>query len=566
MVRRVGGMVKVFAAMIALSAGAVRADGLRAIVLEGSLPADSASVAALLPWTKDGPLPDGAPQEAARLVERALRDAGWWGAIVRGEMRGSPPDTLVLHGESGEPVVVGEVRLRGHRVLAAEEILARVDLRAGAVFDATALRRDAARVLRAYSERGHPLARVYPSRFEKRDDGRLLFTLRIGEGPRTYIESVRVFGECETSASVIARLGGVRPGDRWNVARVEEMATRLRREGLFESVSEPRVVRGSRDDRVGLELEIREGPASSFFGVLGYTPASGGGGELVGLVDLSLGNILGTARRAGLRLERSGGGVQDFAFRFREPWIPGTSLSLEGGAAQSVRDTLYSRTDLDLTLGIPLGARSVASVVVDRRRSSFTEATGDRVSETSVGGAASVSFEGRDRRFNPGSGGQARILVGSRRAAAGERRTRLEAGVHALHPFGRRWVFSQEAGARGVRQAAGSVPLYAQYWVGGTNTVRGYEEERFHGDIVWWTRTELRYRVGRLSRVFAFVDVGGARSAAAGLPAAWDTFPGGGFGAALESAGSGVVRIEFAMGRGDAFSEAKVHAGLEREF
>ena len=54
------------------------------------------------------------------------------------------------------------------------------------------------RVLRAYSERGHPLARVYPSRFRRNEDGRLGFVLRIGEGPEAEIEAVRVFGNSHT--------------------------------------------------------------------------------------------------------------------------------------------------------------------------------------------------------------------------------------------------------------------------------------------------------------------------------------------------------------------------------
>ena len=37
-------------------------------------------------------------------------------------------------------------------------------------------------------------------------------------------------------------------------------------------------------------------------------------------------------------------------------------------------------------------------------------------------------------------------------------------------------------------------------------------------------------------------------------------------GISLETRGSGMVRFELAMGRGDAFSDAKVHAGLEQEF
>lgn len=541
-------------------------------VLHGDRIVGEDDLASLFPWVPGDSLPADAAEEAAAKLERVLVQNGWWGADASGEYREGKPagEEIVLHVAAGEPVVLGDVGIQGNRLLAREEILALADLRLGENFDAARCEAAAARILRAYAERGYPLARVYPGRFRKRDDGRLSFSFTIGEGPETYVESLRVFGETSTSEAVVARIGGVRPQDRWDVRRFESLARRLRREGIYQSVGEPRVVRGSRDNRLGIEIEIEEGRTNSVLGVLGYTPDPAGGGELVGLVDLHLGNILGTARRASLHFERQAAGIQDVSFRFREPWVLGSPLSLEGGAAQSVRDTLYTRTDLDLMLGIPLGLHSTATAAVERRTSSFDAADGSRISEVSTGGSVGLSSDRRDRRVNPSRGWAAALRVGMRRTAQGERRTRGEADGHALLPVGRRWIYSQQVGFRGIWSTAIDIPLFENYFLGGTNTVRGYREEQFRGERIWWARSELRYRLAQDSRAYLFADVGGydfeTREATGSLRTETDVVPGGGVGISVPTGAAGRARFEIALGRGDAFSDAKVHASLEQQF
>ncbi|MGQ0721239.1 MAG: BamA/OMP85 family outer membrane protein [Candidatus Eiseniibacteriota bacterium] len=508
--------------------------------------------------------PSISPDSAAVILAGRLVSAGWWGARVTA-VTGPPIVTLRI--EAGEPVVVGDVGVHGNRLLTREEILSRVETRPGSTFEEATFRADAERVLRAYSEAGHALARVYPSSFRRTPEGRLGFTLRIGEGPATTVESVRVFGRTATSDAVVARIAGVRPGDSWNVRRFEGMSARLRREGLFRSVGEPRLVRGSRDNLVGVEIEIEEGPANSFAGILGYNPDPAGGGEVVGLVHLDLRNILGTARRASLRFERQSPEFRDLAFRYREPWLLGSPLSLELGAAQSLRDPLYSRTDLDAGLSVPIGDRSTVTVTAERRETSFDEPSGVDVSETSTGGSAALAHDARDRRLNPGGGWAARLLIGARETEEAVLRSRAELDVHVLVPAGSSWVLSEELGFRGVRSTSGSPPLSEQYYLGGTNTVRGYREEQFHGDRVWWARSELRYRLSLRSRAYVFADVGAWRFGSDGAaPGDSDVIPGGGVGISLETRSSGFVRFELALGRGDGFSDAKVHAALEQEF
>lgn len=541
-------------------------------VPEGAI-VDAVDVGRLVAWAPGDSIPNSRLAPAAGTIERALAARGFWDARVALHVANVPAngraavDVMI---DPGDPATIGSISIAGNRVLAREEILDLLDMREGTRFDAAAIESGCARVLRAYAERGRPLARLSPGRVRRAEDGRVAWTLGVGEGPETSLEELRLLGKSSTSPAVVARIAGVRPGGVWDARRIDEIAARLRREEIFSYVGEPRVVRGTRDNRLAVELQVEERKTSSILGVLGYVPSPEGGGEIAGLVDLRLGNILGTARRASLHVERQTRDVRDLAFRYREPWLLGTPVSVEVGASQTLRDSTFTRTDLDVALGVPLGARTRASLSAERRDSSIDGPVGVDLDETSTGGSFALFMDRRDRRLDPSRGVEASARVGLRRTESDVTRTRLELGASGHLPVGGRWGLAEGAAFRGVWTSEGDVPISDQYFFGGTNSLRGYREEQFRGTRVWWTRTELRYRLANRSRGYAFADVGGFervdRDALGNARSADDVLPGWGVGLAVMTRGAGMLHVELALGRGDGFSDAKVHAGLEQEF
>ena len=527
----------------------------------------------LVQWSPGDSIPPAKIEAAERILRDALIERGYWSAsvdVAPGPLQ-AERTVFDVQVNVGEPATVDEISIVGNRIMAREEILSLLEVRTGERLESRAIQEGIRRVLRAYSERGYPLARVYPGRFRKESDGRLIWILQIGEGPETRLEEIRAVGKTSTSPEVLGRIAGVQAGDLWDARRIDEIGPRLRREDLFLSVGEPRIVRGSRDNLLRVEVDIEEGKSSSILGVLGYVPTAAGEGEVVGLVDLRLGNIMGTARRAEFHFERQASESRDLSFRYREPWILGSPVSVEVGAAQALRDTLYSRTDLDLAISVPIGWRARAELAAERRESSLEgPAESEGSNETSTGGSVALFADHRDRRLNPSRGLRAATRVGLRRASERITRTRLECGVGVYFPFGSRWVIAEEGGFEGVWSSSGAVPISDQYNLGGTNTLRGYREEQFHGEIIWWLRNELRYRLTSRSRAYTFADVGGyqfeERNPAGFLEQQDDVLAGAGVGAALETRGAAILRVEIALGRGDGFSDAKVHAALEQEF
>jgi outer membrane protein insertion porin family len=57
---------------------------------------------------------------------------------------------------------------------------------------------------------------------------------------------------------------------------------------------------------------------------------------------------------------------------------------------------------------------------------------------------------------------------------------------------------------------SGTIPFFEQYFAGGSNSIRGYDEDRFWGKYTLQTSIELRLPIQRSFNTVLFVDYGGA--------------------------------------------------------
>ena len=106
------------------------------------------------------------------------------------------------------------------------------------------------------------------------------------------------------------------------------------------------------------------------------------------------------------------------------------------------------------------------------------------------------------------------------------------------------------------------------YKLGGTNTLRGYRENQFLGNRIFWSNLEYRYLLSSRSYAFLFFDTGyflRNEDSQRSIERISEFKIGYGLGMNLETA-LGVMGVSFALGQGDSFSEGKIHFGLINEF
>jgi hemolysin activation/secretion protein len=118
---------------------------------------------------------------------------------------------------------------------------------------------------------------------------------------------------------------------------------------------------------------------------------------------------------------------------------------------------------------------------------------------------------------------------------------------------------------QGVFTGSGRVPASHQVRLGGMTSLRGYPEEWFTAKEAAIATLEARWLLGPYSRMYGFLDAATIENATydfgdtSGLPLGY------GVGLMAETS-AGIIRVEIALGRGDTWSDAKLHLGLVERF
>jgi outer membrane protein insertion porin family len=472
-------------------------------------------------------------------------------------------------GAEGAEMTIGEVEWEGCDLFSSEDLDELCPgLREGAEFSKKGIEDSFDGLLRRYGELGYADCRVSPRGFAANPDATVDLTVEIVEGPRYTIEAVAVKGG-RTRGSTAGKIAGIEPGDPFDPWKLENARARLVSSGLFSRVETLSVRKGSADSLVVVEAELDEAPCSSVSGLLGYSGREGGA---IGFVDLSLGNILGTARSGAFHWEGSGHGLSSYEARYREPWLGGLPLSLEVGMDHVAQDTTYSTTGISGGVRLDMGrGLSLSLGGVKERTAVAGEREGEGMRRSRVAVRAGAEIDARDKVFDPRGGFRVSISGdwGSRtdthtavRESESWRvaRVNVNAELHRrLH--GRHGLYAR-AEWRRIATDEEVLPFDQMLRFGGASSLRGYREDQFRAEETGLIQLEHRISLGDGgSRMFLFSDLGilRGRSAPEGILV--------GYGLGIRAAGpGGVVGLDYGLGKGDSWSEGKVHVRLTRTF
>ncbi len=458
----------------------------------------------------------------------------------------------------GDRTVYGDVTVSGSNRLSLSEIVRFLGAREGDPFDPVDLGSAMQRLLLDYNDAGFPYAQVWLSGFAYRAEAnRADLAFSIFEGDRTMIAQVRFDGLAKTDTAVALRTARLREGVVYRERAVRRSSKYLRESGLFEMVGEAEVRRG-RDGSVDVVIPLKEMARSNRFqGAFGFSRKDEGEYILSGSAEVELRNIAGTARDAMFSWLNDGENYSRVEFKYREPFLLSSPVHLDVEVRQVVQDTVYTWHSGGLYLTIPL--RPGFSVVAG--------AAGDR----NVPGAGELLRSVRQRyRFGFERWGGNRLNIRAHIDGA-YKRSYLEGGSseregQLLYRFEGTadipTVRNQSVFCRLVSEAVFSrrtVPPAELYPLGGARTLRGYRENQFRGERVFYTN--LEYRFGGEGRLFIFDDVGWFYRDGDG----WDVKNGVGFG--LRSASPlGIIELSFGVGDRLSLEGTRIHISLQESF
>ena len=443
-------------------------------------------------------------------------------------------------------------------------------------------------ILINYENSGHPFARiVIKSIIVTKDtvDNEYLaeINLKLESGQLNKIDKVEITGNTSTKEYVILRELRFETGAPYIQKQIDEFPKRLNRLRFFEPVQSPRFLINSKKEGV-LVIDIKEKNTNNFDGIIGYIPPgkSESSGYVTGLVNVSLRNLFGTGRAIALKWNKFNRKSQELDLKYLEPWFLSYPLNINLNLYQRIQDSTYVQRKIegaleylateDISGSVSISSESVVPTV--RVKPVFTVYNSSYLTT-----GVNLKIDTRDDPYSPTEG---LLFVNSysysRKKINGPGEyisPNLETSVN-LQRFAVSFnifyeLFSRQVVALGVNGRELRSSAYENsdlYRLGGTSTLRGYREEQFLGSRIFWSNLEYRALFTRRSFGFVFFDTGYYLRPAdeeKNILKSEEFLYGFGLGLNLET-GLGVLRVSYGLGKGDTFSDGKIHFGILNEF
>lgn len=407
--------------------------------------------------------------------------------------------------------------------------------------------------------------------------------LSINEGTQASIDKILVEGNNKTNDNVITRSARINIGELFSQKVLDDIPNRLNRLRFFELVEAPIFYLATNNNGI-LKILIKEKETNSFDGIAGYVPSISENetGYLTGFINISLRNLFCTGRSTLIKWMRENKSSQELQLRYVEPWLFGFPFNIEVGLFQRKQDSTFVQRNIEFNFEYLANEDLTASVLINSQSTIPTErASGvfTVFNSSSLTTGFNLKVDTRDDFYSPTKGFYFstgykftnKKIIGSQALISSNIQTnynhqRLEFDFSYFQKLFERQIFYFSIHGRELKGS--NLDLSDLYFLGGTNTLRGYREKQFHGNRLLWSNLEYRLLISQRTYAFAFYDYGYIlRNEDPGqISLRSHSYKSGyGFGLNIET-GLGVLGISFALGNGDSFSDGKIHFGVINEF
>lgn len=413
------------------------------------------------------------------------------------------------------------------------KLMEALSTRSGKRFNFKSAEDDRRRIAKYYYDRGFISPTVFPVFGFDDVQGLVDLTLNVVRGREAFIEEVVIQGNLETKDKVIRRELAIKPGDRFDLSKIQRSQENVWNLGFFDEPPRFEPHPGSQDDKLKLLFVVKERRNTGELSLgAGFSVLDG----FTGTFSVTKHNFMGNGQRLSGSAEY-GGFRRAIDVSFMEPWLMDTNTSFQIGGFYSQRAFFSDYKELTYGFSTRLGHALDASNrwrLWTSYRLNFTDifdvaTTASREIQNSSGQRTVSSvpmelvYDSRDSLFFNTTKGS-RHSLGVEVAGLGGNlffnRFVLDHSLYqetfpqwviALHT---RWGYVTGYGA------TSNVPFFERFFMGGTDTVRGYAERAIgpqdsSGFALGGRMSvvaNLEYRVPVVERVFylvSFIDVGG---------------------------------------------------------
>lgn len=443
-------------------------------------------------------------------------------------------------------------------------------------------------ILTHYENNGYPFIKITVQSIYFQNDSltserTASLVLKADKGLFSKIDLVEVKGNQSTKDYVVIRELRLTKGGLYSQKKIEQLPGRLNKLRFFEPVKTPSFYINNKDEGV-LVIEVKEKQTNNFDGIIGYIPPSQNEnkGYVTGLVNISLRNLFGTGRSASLKWNKFGRNSQEIDLKYLEPWLFNFPFNISLSLYQRIQDTTYVQRRFESNLEYLATETFSASLIFGTESVIPTERTipvFTVFNSSALTTGLNLKYDTRDDPYSPIEGivFNNSYLFSTKRINGPEQfitnliekeinLQRIISDFEFYYSLFNRQVAALSFHARELRgKSFENTDLFK---LGGTNTLRGYREEQFLGNRLFWSNIEYRFLLTSRTFVFTFFDFGYYLRQAElqkNITKSEDFIYGYGLGLNIETA-LGILAVSFALGKEDSFSEGKIHFGIVNEF
>jgi outer membrane protein insertion porin family len=384
----------------------------------------------------------------------------------------------------GEQFKVGEIDFSGDILTTREDLFKRLSLKEGKIYRTSEVQRDILKITDFYGDKGYAYVDIAPLTSMDLEKRLVHLTFDINKGKKVYFEQINISGNTKTRDKVIRRELKVGEGDLFSSTALKRGRQRLKTTGYFKDAVFTSS-KGTSDEKIDLDIKVEEAPTGTISLGVGYGSLE----KVVGTAEISEGNLLGLGYRTNLSASL-GGKTQRFKFGFADPWLLGTPTAAGFNVYYEdleYYDTYdYTISGVSLQLGRFLTDYISASLlgrvervdiydVSDSASSYIKEQEGTRDTHSVT---LSFTRDARDDYYAPTKGSLNTLSLENAGGILGGDNTfyKFTGDTNWFFPLPLSTVLHLRGRAGIVKGYAGiEVPIYERFYLGGINTIRGFE-------------------------------------------------------------------------------------------
>lgn len=462
-----------------------------------------------------------------------------WFYDLRPEFKLVPEGVQVIYHVLENPVYKN-VDIEGNTVIKKDKAASLFDLEEGKIVNLKQVNKCVQKLEEEYRSNGYILARVTDVHMEQ--DGTLKVTANEG-----LVEGFKVKGNVKTKDYVITREMRLKVGEPFNAKDARRSMQRIYNLGYFEDVN-VKLNPGREPNSVEVEISVVEMNTGTFGIGAGYSSADG----FVGMISLGDKNFRGTGDKVNITWEFGGEDNKNYDFTYTRPWLDSkeTAATLNlyditneyadyNIDAEEIARYDKKRTGQELTLSRKTDSEFVTYyVTLKNRKDTYKgEADGyendknqyyedqfqdspyyeDWMPKTAAerraenfGTTRSVTFgtifDSRDNVYDPHEGKRMSYSLEWGGAFGGDFDfVKLSTDYRYYYRAGGENVWALNLGAG---YANGDMPLSQRFAMGGSDTLRGFEDDQFRGNSMLKATLEYRFPIVKRVQGVLFTDNG----------------------------------------------------------